>query len=124
MYLIAACLLALRPVIAQALPKWLRAYVSGRHSRKPAEGLDDSNHKLQLNASPPPHSHPSFTGGACLQGEKVTASNTPFHYKPTFPIVHTYEYDVERGFAHSLGPLGERSEHDPRFITSNPRDVI
>lgn len=104
MYLIASCLLALRPIFAQFTGKWLKSCVY--HGTLSKEEFDrrSSSQGLRLTGLATAHSHSEFTKMQYPQDDQVIASETAFAHCSVFSNPATLDHDVEQGFAPSSQP--------------------
>jgi hypothetical protein len=97
MYLIAACLLALRPIFAQIAQKWLKSRLYHGTLSKGEHGRRSSSRGFRLTGLAPAHS--GLTKMQYRQGGQAIAGKTAFPHRSAFPDLAAFDHDVEQGFA-------------------------
>jgi hypothetical protein len=124
MYLIAACLLTLRPMFAQLNRKCLKPRLYHGTLSKEEHDTSSSSRGLHLTGLVPARSHSWVTQMQCPQGGQVITGATAFPHQSVSSSSKILEHDVERGLALSSQPQGIRVDSDFRITTSDRGDKL
>ena len=122
MYFIAACLLSLRPILAQIARKWRKSPLYHGNLSKDEYGRHSSIQGLCRTELAPARS--GFKKVHFPQSDQAIAIETAFFQGSVFPGSATLDHDVEQSFTPSSQPHGIRVDKELRVTASRHGDVM
>ena len=120
LYLIAACLVALRPIFAQLSPSWLRIRLTNSASKRTPHDKHSSSQGFSLGGLPPGASRAGFTEIKSMGRESSPERGVPVREKALPELPREEGVDVEKGFGAGVPLAGIRVESG-YVVTSSSR---
>ncbi|MCJ1378929.1 hypothetical protein MMC17_002028 [Xylographa soralifera] len=120
LYLIAACLVALRPIFSQLSPAWLKNRLYNPPSKRTPRDRHSSSQRFSLGGLPSGATRAGFTEIKSPGHEEVAASGVPLWEKALPDVPAEKRDDVEQGLGEGVPLRGIRVESG-YMVTSSER---